>query len=56
MALQRFQDLMEVVAQATWGVNGARSWAGQMAFLESKEGAEYFEKLDKALKAHVHSL
>lgn len=56
MTLGRFQKLMEVVAEATWGANGARSWAAQTAFLQSDEGAEYLEKLDKALKAHVQSL
>jgi hypothetical protein len=56
MTLNRFQHLMEVVAEATWGINGGRSWAAQTSFLQSGEGAEYFKKLDKALKAHVQSL
>ncbi len=56
MTLERFQNLMEVVAESTWGSNGGTNWAKQTAFLQSQEGAEYFTKLDKALKAHVQSL
>jgi hypothetical protein len=56
MTLERFQNLMEVVAESTWGSNGGRNWAKQTAFLQSDEGAKYFAKLDTALKAHVQAL
>jgi hypothetical protein len=56
MTLSRFQNIMEVVAEATWGMNGGRSWESQTSFLQSEEGAEYFGRLDQALKAHVQSL
>lgn len=39
MTLERFQNLMEIVAEATWGTNGGRNWGKQTAFLQSEEGA-----------------
>lgn len=56
MRLDRFQMLMNGVAEATWGMNGGRDWAAQVAFLQSEAGAEYFRKLDRSLKAYVQSL
>jgi hypothetical protein len=56
MTLERFQNLMEVVAESAWESNGGRNWAKQTAFLQSEEGTKYFTKLDKALKEHVQSL
>jgi hypothetical protein len=56
MTLDRFRRLMRAVAEATWGMNGGRDWAAQIAFLQSEDGAEYFRKLDRSLKAYVQSL
>jgi Peptidase family M48 len=56
MTLERFQLLMEAVAEATWGVGGEKTWAAQSDFLASREGAVYFDELDRALKAYVKVL
>ena len=56
MTLDRFQMLMKGVAEATWGMNGGRDWAAQVAFLQSEAGDEYFRELDRSLKAYVQSL
>jgi len=56
MTPDRFQMLMNAVAEATWGMNGGRDWAAQTAFLRSQAGSEYFKRLDESLKAHVRSL
>jgi hypothetical protein len=56
MTLDRFQDLMNRVAQATWGMNGGKDWTDQTAFLRSEDGAEYYRRLDQSLKAFVQLL
>lgn len=56
MSTERFQMIMNAVAQATWGMNGGSNWGAQGAFLQSREGSEYLRKLQKRLKAHVQSL
>lgn len=56
MTLDRFQKLMNRVAQATWGMNGGKDWVEQIEFLRSEDGAEYVSKLDRSLKAYIQSL
>lgn len=56
MTLDRFQKLMNAVAEATWGMNGGTDWAAQTEFLRSEHGVEYFRRLDSRLKAHILSL
>jgi hypothetical protein len=56
MTAERFNTMMGVVVHATWGMNGGKDWAAQTAFFESKDGAEYFRKLDADLAAHIWSL
>jgi hypothetical protein len=56
MTPDRFQKLMNVVAEATWGMNGGKSWAQQIEFLKSNDGTEYVGKLEKRVKAYIQSL
>jgi len=56
MTLSRFQKLLRIVEETTWGMNGGCDWAEQTAFLQSAEGIEYTKELDKSFKAHVLSL
>jgi hypothetical protein len=56
MTLDRFQKLMNSVAEATWGMNGGKDWVEQIDFLRSEEGTGYVRKLERSLKAHIQSL
>jgi hypothetical protein len=56
MTLNRFQKLMNGVAEATWGMNGGKDWAEQTEFLRSEDGAEYVTKLEKSLNSYILSL
>ncbi|MGO9095612.1 MAG: M48 family metalloprotease [Bryobacteraceae bacterium] len=56
MTRDRFQGLMNGVAEATWGMNGGRDWGAQTAFLQSEDGSEYIRKLDRSLNAYILSL
>lgn len=46
LSLQPFQTLMNMVAAATWGMNGGDDWSEQITFLNSPEGAAYAEKVE----------
>lgn len=56
MTKDRFNTLMSAAADATWGMNGGRSWGDQIAFLQSHDGSEYSTKLAECVEAHVLSL
>jgi len=56
MTKDRFNMLMSAAADATWGMNGGRSWGDQIAFLQSHDGSQYSMKLDECAKAQVLSL
>jgi hypothetical protein len=49
LTLQPFQRLMNLVAAATWGMNGGDDWSQQIAFLKSPEGRAYAEKVEMTL-------
>ena len=46
LTLQPFQRLMNMVAMATWGMNGGDDWSEQIAFLKSPEGRAYAETVE----------
>lgn len=46
LTLQPFQRLMNMVATATWGMNGGDDWSEQIAFLKSPEGRAYAETVE----------
>jgi hypothetical protein len=51
LTLQPFQRLMNLVAAATWGMNGGNDWSDQITFLKSPEGRAYAEKVEVAHRA-----
>lgn len=53
LTLQPFQRLMNLVAAATWGMNGGDDWSEQIAFLKSPEGRAYAEKVEVTLIEQV---
>jgi hypothetical protein len=56
MTKDRFESIMRVAAEATWGMNGGITWENQIAFLQSEAGAEYIKRLGEGLKAYVAAL
>jgi hypothetical protein len=48
-----FKRLMNLVAAATWGMNGGSDWSEQIAFLTSPEGRAYAEKVELTLTEQV---
>jgi hypothetical protein len=53
LTLQPFQRQMNLVAAATWGMNGGDDWSEQITFLKSPEGRAYAEKVDVTLIEQV---
>ena len=51
----RFQMMMALATEATWGINGGRDWSKQIAFVKSESGAEYVGKLEKIVTNLVQS-
>lgn len=49
LTLQPFQRLMNLVAAATWGMNGGSDWSEQITFLTSPEGKAYADKVEVTL-------
>ncbi len=49
LTLQPFQRLMNLVATATWGMNGGDDWSEQIRFLKSPDGMAYAERVEVAL-------
>ena len=56
MTTERFQRIMKVVAEATWGINGGLNWDAQTAFLRTERGETYFQQLSKLIDAHKAAL
>jgi len=56
MPFNRFEMLMNTMAEATLKLNRGHDWTAQTEFLRSQDGIEYFLQLDKLFKTHVQSL
>jgi hypothetical protein len=56
MTTEKFPLLMAAAAEAILGQAGTTVWQAQNEFLRSRDGDEYFRKLDTGLKAHITSL
>jgi hypothetical protein len=53
--LDQVQILMNAAVEATLATAGDSVWGAQAAFLQSPDGKEYFDELNRELKAHTHS-
>jgi hypothetical protein len=56
MTVERFNLIMRIIVQATWGMNRGQSWVEQNAFFGSEDGAEYFRRVGELMNRHLESL
>ena len=56
MTVDRFNPMMHIIVQATWGLKRGPSWVEQNAFFSSEDGAEYYRRIATLMDEHLASL